>query len=172
MKNKNLTHKQYQFLYLREGLTIAMKNVLDTNGMAGFIMCFCSIDWMAQYYFGRDTKADDYKEFVKRFLPKDYDAEEMYADLRCGLVHNYTNKGCRQKYDLREDRASSHLQLGRVRGNPHVQLKVLNLSNFKEDLRSALAKLFDILEKNPEMKTRAVLRYRNVGIFYGHIETE
>src|SRR5262245_11706829 len=87
---------------LRSGLEGAFRAVKDAKGMGGFILGLCAIDWLASFYFAKDVGSEEYKNFVRRFLPK-YNAEQIYHDLRCGLVHNFTNRGNGTKYDFRED---------------------------------------------------------------------
>jgi hypothetical protein len=125
---------------------------------------------MAAFYFARDSNRDDYKAFIKRFLPK-YDADALWSDLRCGLVHNFTNRRNRIGYDFRENRPQYHLKLRPDKDNPKIKLKVINLSNFVNDLRIALHDFFAVLERNPEMKCRAIERYLQVGLIAGSRET-
>ena len=159
------------YVSFKKNLTIGFSWALQMRkGMAGFIVGLCCIDWMATYYFGRDTNSNDYKEFVKRFLPQ-YNPEELYHDLRCGLVHNFTDRGKVIKYDFREDRSKHHLRLRPRKGNRGVKMRVINLSNFIHDLRFALNKFFDVLEHNPEMMRRSVQRYKKVGLVDGSVES-
>src|SRR5258706_8033371 len=84
-------------------ISAAFTLVENTKGMAGFIVAVCSIDWMSSFYYGEESNGELYMKFVKKFLPQ-YRAAPLYHNLRCGLVHNFTDRGRGTSYDLREDR--------------------------------------------------------------------
>lgn len=156
---------------LQGALKVAFQNVTDAKHMGSFILGFCYIEWLASYYFARKMMGDEYKEFVQRFLPK-YDHKAMYSALRCGLVHCYTDHGKEIQYDFREDRPNNHLKLVKQKGTSNKNLRVINLSNFQKDLKDATDELFNVLRENPEMATRALKRYKTVGMISGSVETE
>ena len=60
--------------------------------MGAFILGSCFIDCLAGFVYGRQANGHDYKKFVRDYL-KSYDPVKLYKDLRCALVHNYTEGG-------------------------------------------------------------------------------
>ena len=157
-----------KLLDLENAIRGSFRCVTDACHMGSFILGFCFIEWMAGYYYARQTKGEDYREFVKRFLPN-YDSDEMYTALRCGLVHNFTDHG--KGYDFREDRPHNHLKRRKLEGSSQYRV-VLNLSNFQKDLETAMEQLFAVLRNNPEMAMRALNRFKTAGMIVGSIETE
>ena len=64
-------------------------NVKD-KPIAAFILCSCLIDQLAAFRYNQiDETAKYYNEFIKDYLPQ-YRALNLYVNLRCRLVHNYT----------------------------------------------------------------------------------
>jgi hypothetical protein len=64
-------------------------NVND-KPIAAFILCSCFIDQLAAFRYNQiDESAKYYNEFIKDYLPQ-YRALNLYVNLRCRLVHNYT----------------------------------------------------------------------------------
>ncbi len=153
---------------LESALRGSFRAVTDARRMGSFILGFCFIEWMARYYFARRTSAEDYREFVNRFLPQ-YDANEMYNFLRCGLVHGFTDRG--KGYDFREDCPNSHLKITKLKGGAGSR-RVLNLLNFQNDLEGAMIELLEVLRTNPEMANRALYHFQTSGMILGSVETE
>lgn len=60
--------------------------------VGAFILLGCLIDAATGFWKGQDTTRTDYKDFVRQYLPK-CDPESLYADLRCKLVHSYSEGG-------------------------------------------------------------------------------
>ncbi len=153
---------------LENALRGSYRAVTDARGMGSFILGFCFIEWLASYYFARQVCGDDYREFVKRFMPQ-YDTREMYKSLRCGLVHGFTDRG--KGYDFREDRPNNHLKFAKLKGSSESR-RVINLSNFQKDLEAAMEELFSVLRSNPEMAKRALNYFKTNGMILGSVETE
>ncbi len=81
-----------------------------------------------------------FKDFVMNYLPK-YNVKKLYEDLRCGLVHSYSEGGSYVFTDA--NRAGFHFNT-----TPKGKI-ILNLEDFLSDLREAYKKLrHDILYKN------------------------
>ena len=81
--------------------------------MGAFILCSCLIDAMAGFVKGADTIHTDFKNFVRDYLPS-YRPNELYHDLRCKLVHSYSEGG---SYLFTDAKGHLHLQnsfVGRV----------------------------------------------------------
>ena len=122
--------------------------------MGAFILASCFIDQVAGFVKGGYTTRDDYKQFVKDYLPTLYDSEKLYTDLRCKLVHNYSEGG---SYLFTN---SSRDQHGR---EIHGKL-IINLENFIEDLEAALRKLLDEIEDDPVKAANAERRLDEIGL--------
>jgi hypothetical protein len=104
--------------------------------MGAFILASCFIDYMAGFITGHKTTNKDYKQFVKDFLPPLYDPDKLYNDLRCKLVHNYSEGGSYIFVDAKPVLHGKKID-GKV---------VINLENFIDDLESALRKVFADLD--------------------------
>src|SRR5689334_13470630 len=58
--------------------------------IAVFILCSCFIDQVSGFRYNNKQVACRYQQFINDYMPK-YDAEKMYKDIRCKLVHNYSS---------------------------------------------------------------------------------
>ena len=94
----------------------------------------CFIDTLAGFYAGIDREQSKknsgkrFKDFVGHYLTK-YDADKLWEDLRCGLVHSYAEGGTYVFTDA--NKAGYHFNKvsdGRT---------LLNLEDFCADLREA-----------------------------------
>jgi len=123
--------------------------------MGAFILCSCYIDYLAGFRFGRRTTRKDYKEFIKLYLTG-YDPETVYHDLRCGIVHNYSEGG---SYTFMHELPDLHFY------KPGGFGKIcLNLENFISDLETATQKYFNELENSEELLSLASQRLDEIGI--------
>lgn len=125
--------------------------------MGAFILGACMVDCMAGFWHGHKEKGTSdgevFKVFVRKFLPM-YDAAKLYHDLRCRLVHNYSEGGSYIfAYDL------SHLHGTRENGKT-----IVNLEQFIADLKEALDSLLHELDTNSEAQFRAIQRWKQFGI--------
>jgi hypothetical protein len=122
--------------------------------MGAFILASCFIDYMAGFVCGRETKSKDYQDFVRDYLPTIYNPLNLYKDLRCKLVHNYSEGG---SYVFTDDKPQFHGQAanGRI---------IINLENFIDDLESALHKLLQEIESDPSKQRKAFDRYKSIGL--------
>ena len=151
--------KQPFISHIRHSLEeMAFKDIIRASSgkskMGAFILGSCFIEYLAGFRYGKETTRDDYKNFVKEYLDK-YDAEKLYADLRCKLVHNYSEGGSYDFIDARPHLHNAKLQNGKI---------LLNLENFIADLKSALDKYFTQLESDDTLFELAVQRYKKVGL--------
>ena len=119
--------------------------------MGAFILCSCYIDYLAFYYSNKSDPNKRYKEFVDIFLPK-YDKEKLYKDLRCKLVHNYSEGG---SYSFIYNNPSYHLLLNNKNGKTFI-----NLENFIQELYVVSEKLFDMITKEEARLINAVRRHK------------
>lgn len=123
--------------------------------MGAFILCSCYIDYLAGFRFGRKTTRKEYKAFIKLYL-HGYNPETVYHDLRCGIVHNYSEGG---SYTFMHELPNLHFYtpggIGKI---------CLNLENFIYDLETASQKYFFELENSDELLSLASKRMNQTGI--------
>ena len=126
--------------------------------MGGFILAACFIDYMAGFWHGPKEKGerdgDIYQDFLREFLPM-YNAEKLYSDLRCRLVHNYSEGGSFIFAHEFPDRHLTRAENGKV---------YVNLENFVEELRVALDRLLHLVDSDGDVQLRAIMRWREHGI--------
>lgn len=126
--------------------------------MGAFILSSCFIEYLAGFRYGKETNGNDYKDFVKNYLPQ-YHKDKLYKDLRCKLVHNYTEGG---SYTFVDKNSSLH-------GKPTTDNKtVLNLENFVSDIEKAMEKYFNELRSDDKIFKLAVKRYKKLGLLGIH----
>lgn len=123
--------------------------------MGAFILCSCYIDYLAGFRFGRETTRKDYKHFIEMYL-KSYDPDKMYHDMRCGIVHNYSEGG---SYAFVYSLADLHLY--RPGGFGKI---TLNLENFMTDIENATKNYFEELEGSEVLLTLAAKRMAQISI--------
>lgn len=122
--------------------------------MGAFILASCFIEYMAGFACGRETRKKDYESFVRHYLPPIYNPTKLYADLRCKLVHNYSEGG---SYWLTYDHPKLH-------GITEHNRTFINLENFVDDLDSALRELMNEIESDLSAQQRAANRYKSIGL--------
>lgn len=130
----------------------AAKSIMGT-----FILCSCFIDAMAGFRYGQDGRlklGKMYRTFVEEYL-KDYDKVSLYYDLRCQLVHNYSES---KSYKFIHDKSEFHL------GEAGENKTYINLENFIADLERAVNKLFEDIENSPAAMGNAMKRYLKYGL--------
>jgi len=115
-----------------------VERAADGKSLVGaFILASCMIDHLAYFYspFGDEDRGASrrFKEFCGRYL-RNYQAQKLYRDLRCRLVHNYSEGG---SYQFVSGQADLHLKPDSV-----TSRTLVNLENFKAELRHALDRLF------------------------------
>ena len=122
--------------------------------MGAFILASCFIDCMAGFVCGRKTTRKDYEHFVRNYLPSLYDPSKLYKDLRCQLVHNYSEGG---SYWFVDNKAQLHGKTvcGRI---------IINLENFINDLENALNKVLREIQSDQSKKQKAIDRYKSIGL--------
>jgi hypothetical protein len=128
--------------------------------LAGFILGACFIDTLAGFYFGinrsmsKNNSGKRFTTFVKKYL-KRYNAEKLWEDLRCGLVHSYAEGGTYVFTDA--NKAGYHfnkIKDGRI---------LLNLEDFCADLREAYRLYRNDILINDKIYAKA-LRRLDMGI--------
>ncbi len=154
MMTKTTLNKIKQALY-----DMAFLDIKRASGggskMGAFILASCFIEYMAGFVVGRATRREDYIDFVKNNLPS-YNATKLYEDLRCKLVHNYSEGGSFLFVDGKPD---LHLKKEQTTGKTFI-----NLENFIDDLELALNKLLQDIENNQNSAATAQNRLNSIGI--------
>jgi hypothetical protein len=120
--------------------------------MGTFILGSCFIDCMAGFVYGRPAEGNDFKTFVREYLPS-YDDEKLWNDLRCRLVHDYSEGG---SYVFVNSLPDLH-RCQTVEGDRTV----INLENFIDDLEGAMRKLLNEIETVHAKREKAFKRYRH-----------
>ncbi len=140
-----------KFSLVHMAYTDIKKAVSENLIMGSFILCSCYIDYLAYYYSSNDNIGTRYKEFIKKYLGL-YDPESLYKDLRCKLVHNYSEGG---SYIFTHNAPINHLQL-----NSKYNKIYINLNNFISDLEHATEHFFNDLQNNDKMILEAVRSFK------------
>lgn len=131
--------------------------------MGAFILASCFIEYMAGFVAGHETKGIDYKQFVKDYLPNMYNPKKLYTDLRCKLVHNYSEGG---SYIFAYGKPDLHGKILREK-------MMINLENFIDDIGLALKKVIDELTSDPAKWKKAEERYDKIDLLgIGKFEAE
>jgi hypothetical protein len=91
---------------------------------------------------------------VKDYLPSLYDPEKLYKDLRCKIVHNYSEGG---SYVFVDAKPALHKQMTGTR-------MIINQENFFDDLESAFHKVIKDLDTDLEIQNKAENRYDKIGL--------
>ena len=124
--------------------------------IGAFILASCFIDYMAGFVKGKETNREDYKKFVKDYLPPLYNPQKIYTDLRCKLVHNYSEGG---SYLFVDNKSNLHGKREHASGKLFI-----NLENFVDDLEAALKKLLTEIEQDDSKRKSAEARYKEIGL--------
>jgi hypothetical protein len=132
-----------------------IKKASSGNSKIGaYILASCFIDYMAGFVCGRQATGRDYTDFVRNYLPPIYNPSKLYKDLRCKLVHNYSEGGF---YWLKDDKPELH-------GQTESGRTIINLENFINDLENAFNKLMGEIQSEPSKKQKAIDRYNSIGL--------
>ena len=123
--------------------------------LGAFILSSCLLDAIAGFYRGKDTSRDDYNNFVIRYLDG-YDGNKLYKDLRCKLVHGYSEGG---SYLFVDAKPELHLKM-------YGAKTIINLENFVSDIENALVLYCSQLKNasESELRQKAIRRLDKNGI--------
>ncbi len=150
-----------KYLYGWAYMDIERASVHGSAKLAGFILGACFIDAMASFFSGIDREAAKtksgirFKAFVGRYLSR-YVADDLWADLRCGLVHSYAEGGTYVFTD--NSKAGFHFSKT-ARGKI-----VLNLEDFCADLDEAYNALRKDILSDSEVFLKARNRFKAMGL--------
>ncbi len=131
------------------------KAIDNEMGAAAYILISCAIDCLASFWKGEDSCRKVYQGFVDEFFNGLYDGLELYRDLRCRLVHNYT---------VGE-------QLIVCWGEPDIHRSctdtgemILNLDQFFEEFKQAKRSYFAQVRFDSQSQEALLKRWENVGV--------
>lgn len=150
-----------KYLYGWAYKDIERASVHGSAKLAGFILGASFIDAMASFYAGVDREAAKtksgarFKHFVIKYL-SEYDADDLWADLRCGLVHSYAEGGTYVFTD--NNKAGAHFSK-----TPRGKI-VLNLEDFCADLRKAYNAFRSDIVSDRDIFLKAEYRFRSMGL--------
>jgi hypothetical protein len=162
----NITKEQLvnildQYLFGWEYKDIEKASVFGEAKLSGFILGCCFIDAMAGFLAGIEKEkaasgsSDRFKDFVKKYL-SEYDAEKLWSDLRCGLVHSYAEGGVYVFTDA--NKAGFHFNT-----TPGGKI-ILNLEDFVSDLRKAYKNFRNDVLFDNNIFLKAKTRYESMGL--------
>ena len=129
--------------------------------LAGFILGACLIDALAGFYAGvtKETckygSGERFKQFVGKYMTR-YDANNLWVDLRCGLVHSYASGKSYAFTDA--NRAGYHFDK-RPDG-----MTILNLEDFLADIKHAFAEYRKDVLSDDALFVKAETRVGSLGI--------
>jgi hypothetical protein len=133
-----------------------IKRASNGNSKIGaFILASCFIEYIAGFRYGKETQGKDYKDFVRDYFNGSYDPDKLYKDLRCKLVHNYSEGGTYTFTDNHPEWHKAKTNDGRT---------LLNLEDFISDIENALKTYFDELKTDNNKFKLAVDRYNKLNI--------
>lgn len=118
--------------------------------MGAFILSSCFIEYLAGFRYGKETSGKDYKNFITNYFNGKYDPEKLYKDLRCRLVHNYSEGGTYTFIDNHPELHKKITQDGKI---------VLNLEDFVSDIEAVLKLYFNELKSDNAIFKLALDRY-------------
>ncbi len=141
--------------YVDQQIIAEIQKTIDNEmGAAAYILISCAIDCLASFWCGRDSKEKGYRDFIDKFFDG-YDADYLYKDLRCRLVHNYT--------------LGENLIMCWGEANIHKSLTaegktVINLEQFFVDFKQAKSLYFCQLRFDSDLQVKLANRWYEVGI--------
>lgn len=118
--------------------------------MGAFILSSCFIEYLAGFRYGKETTRDDYKLFISKYFKGKYNPDKLYTDLRCKLVHNYSEGGSYTFIDNRPELHKKETGDGKI---------ILNLENFISDIEIVLKEYFEELKTDDSIFQLAIKRF-------------
>jgi hypothetical protein len=126
-----------------------------SSKMGAFILASCYIDYLAGFRYGKQSKGKDYMNFVRDYFNSKYDPGKLYEDLRCKLVHNYSEGGSYTFTDNHHELHKTKISDGRI---------ILNLEDFISDIENAMNTYFEELRTNDDRYNLALTRFNKLNI--------
>jgi len=123
-------------------------------GAAAYILISCAIDCLSSFLRDEDSTGVIYMAFIDEFF-NGYDADNLYKDLRCRLVHNYT---LGENIIMCWGEASIH------KSRTDKGETVINLEQFFEDFKKAKSLYFERVRLDRQLQVNLANRWLEVGI--------
>ena len=131
------------------------KAIDNKMGATAYILISCAIDCLASFWRGRDSSRTVYRDFVDEFFGGLYDGNELYRDLRCRLVHNYT---LGERIIVCWDEPDIH------RSCTDTGELILNLDQFFEEFKQVKRTYFAQVRSRPQLQEALLRRWTDRGI--------
>lgn len=131
-----------------------------TNPIAAFILISCFIDQMAAYAYNTQIgqAGANYKKFITEYF-KAYDPLQLWENLRCSLVHNYT---------ISPNFALSSEPHPELPPTTNISANDLTVTGFIKELETALTDLSsDLRDKTTIKRSNALAKYNDSPIIIG-----
>lgn len=129
------------------------------NPIAAFILISCFIDQMAAYAYNTQIGQAGacYRKFIENYF-KSYDSLQLWENLRCALVHNYT---------ISANFAISSETHPDLPATTNISANDFTVTGFINELETALLDLSHDLRNNPTIRTNALDKYNSSPIIIG-----
>jgi hypothetical protein len=124
----------------------AIKSIANGGELAGLLLVFSIVDYLAGYFVGNKSGSKDFIAFVEKYFPEQYKpyVKSVYDHLRSGLVHNLTLQNPWMPTStpfIIEKQSSFHLQM-------RENKVVFSIAHFLEDTRrAAIMYLYELTMK-------------------------
>ncbi len=139
--------------------------VSQKNGapMGAFILASCLIDCLAGFRYGISGTpgevGENYKNFINTYFEGKYDGQSVYKNIRCKLVHNYSEGG---GYYFSNTGDLYHNVIYDGKTN-------IILDNFIQDLELAMNRYFTELISRDELQSIAKDRMDKLSLIEHHV---
>lgn len=141
--------------YFEERIVSEIRSTIEAGlEMAPYILISCAIDFLTTFWVGGDSSGTRYQDFVATFFDG-YDAENLYAEIRCRMVHNLT---VGQRAIICWDEPDVH------KCTTADGTVVLNLEQFFADFLGAKTRYFEALRASPDLVERQIRRFNELGV--------
>jgi hypothetical protein len=131
-----------------------------THTPEAFIILHCAILALSGFYSGsKKSTKKTYIKFITDFYSTSYNAEKLYLEVRCNLIHAYTVP---KYYVLLGKRSDLHLKKVRpknARTGKRSQFTFLNFEDFYKDTINAANKYFKKAKNDNALLTKLSSRY-------------
>ncbi|HNY35974.1 MAG TPA: hypothetical protein PLD14_01720 [Candidatus Pacearchaeota archaeon] len=129
--------------------------MIGKSKMGSIILGSCLMDCLATFYYGNCSTGKNYRSFVDKFLPQ-YDSRNFYEDLRCKLVHDYSEGG---SYVFKDNKPIEHLK--KYKKSNKI---IINLENFVEELEKIVDDYLKLITNDDVAYKNALKRIKSLGL--------
>ena len=129
--------------------------MVGKSKIGAIILGSCLIDCLATFYYGDCSTKKNYKGFINKFLPQ-YNSQNFYKDLRCKLVHNYSEGG---SYVFKDNKPNEHLK--KYKKSNKI---IINLENFIEELEKIVDDYLKLITNDDVAYQNALKKIQSSGL--------